>query len=76
MRIWLKKVLDSRFPIFVTRCEKRRKKILKLAVFGMQVTSLLIEVFATELTESAEKKRISENQGIRKRQNAREILAL
>jgi hypothetical protein len=38
-----KKVLDSRLPILVTRCEKRSKKIFKLAVFGVEVAALLIE---------------------------------
>jgi hypothetical protein len=38
-----KKVLDFRFSILVTRCERRSKKFLKLAVLGVQVTALLIE---------------------------------
>ncbi len=44
LRKWLKKVLDSRFPILVTRCEKRSKNFLKLAVFGVQVAAFLIEI--------------------------------
>jgi hypothetical protein len=43
LRIWAKKVLDSRFPILVTRCDKRSKKIFKLAVLGARVAALLIE---------------------------------
>jgi hypothetical protein len=43
-----KKVLDSRFQILVTRCGKRSKKILKLAVFGVQVAALLIDFLATK----------------------------
>ena len=39
----LKKALDSRFPILVTRCDKRSKKIFKLAVFGVQVDAFLID---------------------------------
>ena len=38
-----KKVLDSRFPTLVTRCDKRSKKIFKLAVFGAQVDAFLID---------------------------------
>jgi hypothetical protein len=38
-----KKVIDSRFPILVTRCEKRSKKNLKLAGFGVRVDAFLIE---------------------------------
>jgi hypothetical protein len=38
-----KKVIDFRFLILVTRCEKRSKKILRLAVFGVQVAAHLIE---------------------------------
>jgi len=43
LRKWLKKVLDWQLPILVTRCEKRSKNFLKLAVFGIQVAALLIE---------------------------------
>ena len=43
LRIWSKKVLDSRFPILVTRYEKRGKTFFDFAVFGVQVAALLIE---------------------------------
>jgi len=40
----VKKVLDSQLPILVTQCEKRSKKFLKSAVFGVQVGAHLIEI--------------------------------
>jgi hypothetical protein len=52
---------------------KEIKKISILPFLVCGVAALLIEVFATEFTEM---ERISENQGIRKGQVTREILAL
>jgi hypothetical protein len=46
-----KKVLDSRFPILVTRYEKRGKKIFNLAVFGVQAPSLLIEILIADYAD-------------------------
>jgi hypothetical protein len=48
LRIWSKKVFDSRFPILATRCEKRGKKIFGLAVFGVEVAALLIDFFGQD----------------------------
>jgi len=42
----VKKTLDSRFPILVTRCERRSKKFFGLAGFGVQVDVRLIEGFS------------------------------
>jgi hypothetical protein len=55
MRVWSKKVLDSRFPILVTRCEKRSKTFFDFAVFGMQVASLLIDFLIADYADYAGK---------------------
>ncbi len=39
----VKKALDSRFPILVTRCEKRSKKFLRFRDFSKEVSSQMIE---------------------------------
>jgi len=44
LRIWSKKILDTRYQIPVTRCVKRSKKILDSAVFGVQVATHLVEM--------------------------------
>jgi hypothetical protein len=40
----VKKVLDSRFLILVTRCEKRSKKIYEFSDLNRYLPALLIEV--------------------------------
>jgi hypothetical protein len=39
-----KEVLDSRFPILVTRFGKRSKNFFKKRIFGVQVDAHLIEM--------------------------------
>ncbi len=47
MRIWLKIRAILGWLKFVSAYVERDKKILKLAVFGVQVAALLIESFST-----------------------------
>ncbi len=56
MRIWSKIRAILVMVKFVSAYMERDKKILKLAVFGVQVAALLIEIsFTAENAESAEK---------------------
>ena len=48
----VKKVIDSRFPMLVSRYEKRIKNFFDSAGFGEQVGALLVEVIAAKDTKS------------------------
>ena len=43
----VKKVLDARYWILVTRCEKRSKNFFDSAIFGVEVAVFLIEKLTT-----------------------------